>query len=118
VAKRDLWHDIFTPPPEQWCPGCGYYRAATGQHRDDCTATTATEDRSTMTTTTATEDRSTMTATDAPTQPQPDLLSVSADAFCNSRHPDKRAWCRRLAGHDGSHSAFTLSVSRPESWPA
>lgn len=24
--------------PDEFCPGCGYYRVANGRHRTDCTA--------------------------------------------------------------------------------
>ena len=38
-------------------------------------------------------------------------------AICLAPHPgDPGVKCRRLAGHDGEHSAFTYSIRTPTTW--
>lgn len=37
---RDRWNQVFTAAndrPNDYCPGCGYYRHTNGNHRNDCT---------------------------------------------------------------------------------
>jgi hypothetical protein len=41
----DRWQQVFAAGhdrPDTWCRGCGYYLAAHGVHRADCTAVGAT----------------------------------------------------------------------------
>lgn len=38
---RDLFRqsiEAVRDRPDAYCPGCGYYRVAIGEHRGDCTA--------------------------------------------------------------------------------
>ncbi|MGA5467160.1 hypothetical protein [Mycobacterium sp. NPDC050041] len=34
---RDRWNQLGTSRYQDVCPGCGFYLAANGHHRDDCT---------------------------------------------------------------------------------
>jgi hypothetical protein len=38
--------------------------------------------------------------------------------FCSSPHPtDRYTSCKRAAGHQGDHVAYTFRISEPETWP-
>jgi hypothetical protein len=51
------------------------------------------------------------------TIPSPTSAELTASAFCSAPHPFKAGnACRRIAGHDGDHSAYTDSIAMPETW--
>lgn len=37
--SRDRWRQLGQANYGDWCKGCGLHRAATGEHRADCTMT-------------------------------------------------------------------------------
>jgi hypothetical protein len=47
-----------------------------------------------------------------------DTTAANTGFFCSARHPYRDdSYCRRSAGHEGDHSAYTGSIATPETWP-
>jgi hypothetical protein len=40
---------------------------------------------------------------------------LPVELYCLAKRPDG-IWCMRMRGHDGDHSAYTRSISQPETW--